>query len=64
MSFGSDPQAGRLKEAITSAFRTALDGATRSGLPEAVILVKLTQAHGAAGQTRIPEYPDSLALLL
>ena len=64
MSFAVIHKHRRLKEAVTHAFKTALDGATRSGIPGAVDLVNLTQAHGEAAGTRIPEYPDSLALLL
>lgn len=64
MSFAVIHNDRRLKEAAAHAFKTALDGATRSGIPEAVDLVNLTKAHGEAAGTRIPEYPDSLALLL
>ena len=64
LSFAVIHKNGRLRVVVTRSFETALDGATRSGIPGAVELVKLTQAHGKAGGTRIPDYPDSLALLL
>lgn len=64
MSFAVIHKLRRLREAAGGAFRTAFDGATRSGLPGAVELVKLTQAHAEAGRSRLPEYPASLAALL
>ncbi len=64
MSFAVIHKNRRLKEHVRLAFETALDGATRSGVPGAIELVNLAQEHGKAARTRIPQYPDSLALLL
>ncbi len=53
-----------LRAAVESAFDTALDAARRAGIPEALTLVTVTREYGESGGTRLPEYPDKLALAL
>ncbi len=45
---------------VIASFETALDGATRSGLAEAVQLVQLAKQHGAEKRLRPPTYPKSV----
>jgi hypothetical protein len=64
LSFAVIHKVSVLIDAVSEAFRTAIDGAARSGLSGASELVKLAQFHGEAGGTKPLDYPEWIETLL